>query len=150
MMDCSNARAYYGAPPPHRYEASTDRKLGGLLLCVVGTRKRVYARLKNVHYAPTRVYAPLPVYTHPPRIRTTACVYAHTSFGLARVHIVFSRNAARAKRQREDEIQAVREKACRLKAEDDMQQAVWQAARRACEAAVLRLEGQGGSGLVAP
>ena len=78
MMDCSNARAYYGAPPLHRYEASTDRKLGGLLLCVVGTRKRVYARLKNVHYTPTRVYAPLPAYTHPPRIRTPACVYAPT------------------------------------------------------------------------
>ena len=25
MMDCSNARAYYGAPPPHRYEGSTYR-----------------------------------------------------------------------------------------------------------------------------
>lgn len=55
-----------------------------------------------------------------------------------------------AKRQREDEIQAAREKARRLKAEDDMWQAVFQATQRACEAAVLRLEGQGGSGLVAP
>ena len=43
-----------------------------------------------------------------------------------------------------------REKARRLKAEDDMWQAVFQATQRDCEAAVLRLKGEGGSGLVAP